>query len=413
MSDIPNALCGEYAEMSKEICRELVRRPSEDPPGDTRAAASYISSLLSRNGIRCETVSPHAEKPSVIAAITGGRLGKHVVFNGHIDTFPAGDLSKWTVDPFGGEMRDGRLYGRGAADMKGGVAASLAAFLMLNRLKDSLPGKVSITCVSDEEVGGPWGTRYLLKNRPELYGDVLINGEPSSTGHVRIGEKGAFRARIIVDTSGGHGAYADFSANAIAEMTTVLNLLSGFGKDVTAVDPRIRRLMENARESYEALLGPGSVEKALSYSINFGTIRGGIMVNMIAENCEAEIDCRFPPGTKCAVIEDWLKGIVGKVPHARYEIIKRTEPVITPPDHPYVQMAKDVVEKITGKPASVNFSLGGTEAVLWRSNGIPAVTYGPAHHHMGAADEYVVADELPVVAEAHARIAWRYLHGDY
>lgn len=193
MQNLITALIKQQAGMSIEICRELIKCPSEDPAGDTRAVASYIQKFFTKHGIENNVISPHPEKPNVVATIRGSRSGKHLIFNGHIDTFPVGDISKWSVDPFSGEIKDGKLYGRGAADMKGGIAASMTAALILNQLKDTLPGKISFTCVSDEEVNGPWGTNYLLKHYPELYGDALINGEPSSVEHIRIGEKGYSR----------------------------------------------------------------------------------------------------------------------------------------------------------------------------------------------------------------------------
>ncbi|HHY95989.1 MAG TPA: M20/M25/M40 family metallo-hydrolase [Firmicutes bacterium] len=123
--------------------------------------------------------------------------GRHVVFNGHLDTFPVVDPATWSVSPFSGEVRGGRLYGRGAAYMKGGVAASLVAFVLLYTVRECLPGRVSLTLVSDEETGSTWGTNYLLQARPDLRGDGLINGEPSSPVNVRIGEKGMYWFRFL------------------------------------------------------------------------------------------------------------------------------------------------------------------------------------------------------------------------
>ena len=407
-----DSLCSRYADMSIDICRELIRRSSEDPPGDTRQIASYIYSLLLSHGINCKIVSPHPQKPSIIANIIGEKPGKHVVFNGHIDTFPVGDLKQWTVDPFGGELIDGKIFGRGSADMKGGVAASLTAAIILNQMKEDLYGKISVTCVSDEEVDGPWGSHYILNRFPDLYGDALINGEPSSMEHIRIGEKGIFQARIYVNTSGGHGAYTGLTHNAIKIMTNILANLVPLDEENLNVPPSIKLMMEQSRNSYEKILGAGATDQALMHTINYGTIHGGIMVNMVPEYCTAEIDCRFPPGVTSVIIEEWLNAVIRKFQSEadiRYTVIKRTDPYITTPQNLLVRIAQKCISDITGQTAFPNYSLGGTEAVLWRSHGVPAITYGPSHHNMGGADEYIFADELPQIASVHANIAYDYL----
>lgn len=403
------SLVKRYADMSIDICRKLVRCPSEDPNGDTRMIASYIHDFFTEHGIENEIISPHPEKPNVVATIKGSRPGKHLIFNGHIDTFPVGDLAKWNVDPFGGDVKGGKLYGRGAADMKGGIAASMTAALILSKLKEALPGTVSFTCVSDEEVNGPWGTNYLLKRYPALYGDALINGEPSSTEHIRIGEKGIFQVKITVNADGGHGAYSGLKINAITEMLYILESLLSFENETPPIDEAVRLFMERARASYDRVLCDGAMDKALRPTLNIGTIAGGIMVNMVPECCQAELDFRFPPGATCRFIEQWLDKKIRRHPNADYKIIKRWDAHITSPEEPLVRIAKETALEVSAHPVFENYSLGGTEAVLWRAKGIPAITYGPNHHNMGSPDEYVFTEELPLVSAVHAMTAWRYL----
>lgn len=398
------------ADRSIGICRELIKRPSEDPSGDTRAVAGYICELLTAHGIAAKLVSPHPEKPSVVATIEGSRPGKHVVYNGHIDTYPVGDRSRWSYDPFGATLEGGRIYGRGACDMKGGVAASLAAVLALNEIRDALPGKISITCVSDEEVFGPWGTRYILENMPELRGDALINGEPSSLEHIRIGEKGRFFCKILTRTKGGHGAYAKLRPSAVLHMFDLLSRLRAFETLAFKMPEDIAATMQRARASFDNILGDGSMDAAIVPSFNIGTIHGGIMANMVPESCEADLDFRLPPGLTGRDVRDCIDAALRDLP---YDVEVREgcseDPCLTPPDHPLIRIARETAESVYGKPVYENYSLGGTEAYLWRSRGIPAVVYGPGHHNMASPDEYVVADELPKVAAVQAVTALRYL----
>jgi succinyl-diaminopimelate desuccinylase len=423
-------LLDEEAEKTIDLCRQLVRIPSEDPPGDTRQIAAFINSFFEEAGVESEIVSPHPEKPSVVATICGNRPGKHLVFNGHIDTFPIGDRTRWTRDPFGGEIEDGKIgtlqtpkdrgpsefeprkmYGRGATDMKGGLAASMMGVVLLNRLKDVLPGKVSITCVSDEEVFGPWGTRYLLKERPELLGDALINGEPSSLEHLRIGEKGKHRFKVTTKTAGGHGAYAGLRENAIERMMLILQKLHSFKSDAgMKASEDARKIMECSSGVYDKILGPGSLDAALATTMNIGVIKGGIMVNMIAEECEAQVDFRLPPGVSVVYLRQWLQKRLEEFPDTELTEMSSGEPFLTPVDHPLVRIAKKAAEEVCGFPVLENYSLGGTEAYLWRSRGVPAVVYGPSHHNMGSPDEYVLVDELPVVTRVQTLTAWRFLN---
>lgn len=400
----------ENAELPITLCRELIKRPSEDPPGDTRAVAVYIQDFLASHGIAAELVSPHQEKPNVVATIEGARPGKHVVYNGHIDTYPVGDRERWSYDPFGATLENGRIYGRGACDMKGGVAASLVALLALNRIRDSFPGKVSITCVSDEEVYGPWGSRHILEAIPALRGDALINGEPSSLEHVRIGEKGKLFCTVTTRTKGGHGAYARLRESAVTVMWDLLSRIKAFEEIVFTMPPDIAATMARSRVSYDNILGPGTMDAAIVPSVNVGTIQGGIMDNMVPEKCEAELDIRIPPGLTGQDVRAFLDGVMAAVPYeAEWRERRCEEPYLTAPGHPLIRIAHAAAQKAYGMPVYENYSLGATEAYLWRARGIPAVVYGPGHHNMASPDEYVIADELPKVAEVHALTALGYL----
>ena len=153
--------------------------------------AAFIISNLERHGLASRIISPHPEMPNIVASFDCGSPGRHLVLNGHIDVFPvADDGLGWTKDPWGGELIDGKIYGRGVADMKCGTTASIFTYIYLSRIKDRLKGKLTLTAVSDEETFGPYGARYLMEHHPEVHGDALLNGEPSGPLSVRFGEKG-------------------------------------------------------------------------------------------------------------------------------------------------------------------------------------------------------------------------------
>src|SRR5579885_3059615 len=160
-----------------ELCADLIRTPSENPPGDTGRVAMLVERKLSAAPeIAVRRVVAKEPAVNLIANLSGARPGRRLVINGHLDTFPAGDRSRWTVDPFGGIVRDGRLYGRGAADMKAGLAAAVTTALLLARHRDAIAGELVLTLVGDEETGGRWGTQHLLAHEPDALGDAMISG---------------------------------------------------------------------------------------------------------------------------------------------------------------------------------------------------------------------------------------------
>ena len=191
-----------------ELCAELIRVPSENPPGDTTSIAALIEAKLSqRPEVRLRRVVAQPPVVNLLAKLSGTRSGRRLVINGHLDTFPAGDRAKWTVDPFGGVLRQGRLYGRGAADMKAGIAAALSTMALMAQFRDAFAGELILTLVGDEETGARLGTQYLLASEPDAIGDAMINGDAGSPDVLRFGEKGQLWISIEARGRSHHGAH--------------------------------------------------------------------------------------------------------------------------------------------------------------------------------------------------------------
>ncbi|MGH6661735.1 MAG: M20/M25/M40 family metallo-hydrolase, partial [Rhodospirillales bacterium] len=183
-----------------DLCARLVRAKSENPPGDTRSAATVAATILGE-AADAEVEFVTAEHPivNVVARLKGNGPGRRLVFNGHLDTFPIGDLSRWTVDPLAGVQKHGRLYGRGVCDMKGGIACSLLAFLLLAERRDSWRGEVVVTLAGDEEAMGKRGTEFLLDTVPHATGDAMICGDAGSPWVLRFGEKGMIWLEVTAE----------------------------------------------------------------------------------------------------------------------------------------------------------------------------------------------------------------------
>ena len=144
----------------------LIAAPSPNPPLATGVVAAVAAALL-RAQVPCVELSLHEPGEGVVnlvARVMGNGPGRRLVLNGHLDTYPVNEALPWTVDPLGGLVRDGRLYGRGAADMKGGIAASMTAFALLAAHRDLWRGEVVLALAGDEESMGQLGTKWLIDN---------------------------------------------------------------------------------------------------------------------------------------------------------------------------------------------------------------------------------------------------------
>ena len=147
--------------------RRLIAAASPNPPGDVTAAAAVAADLLARiPGARVRRYESAPGIVNLVAVVDSGRPGRRLCFNGHLDTFPIGEDLGWTVPPLGGDLRDGRLYGRGVSDMKGGIAASLLAVRALGCRADAWAGEIVITLAGDEENMGSLGSRGCLSRSP-------------------------------------------------------------------------------------------------------------------------------------------------------------------------------------------------------------------------------------------------------
>jgi succinyl-diaminopimelate desuccinylase len=223
----------------------FVAIPSPNPPGDTRDAAQFLADRLRSEGVPIEIRSAKDHLPNVVGVFDGARLGRHLVLNGHIDVFPVGPAEPWSRDPWSGAVEDGRVHGRGVVDMKCGTAASVWSYIYLHRLRDRLAGRLALTCVSDEETGGTWGTKWLIETYPdEFRGDCVLNGEPSVPSMIRFGEKGTLRVVFEIDTPGAHAAYTHQSDNAIRIAADLIRDLYGLEGMAFEQDEAVRRAIE-------------------------------------------------------------------------------------------------------------------------------------------------------------------------
>lgn len=394
-----------------QFVQKFVQIPSENPDGDTTAATAYLTDWMSERGLDHEVVAPQPTMPNVVAGFDGGEPGKHLILNGHIDIFPAGDPTQWSDDPFSGAVRDGKLFGRGVIDMKTGTAASFLTYMYLHEMRQQLKGRLTLTAVSDEETGGTWGTGYLMDNHPDVIGDCVLNGEPSTPYTIRFGEKGPVWLDMLVRTPGGHGAYTHLSQSAIQVTAEIISRIEKLADQEVTLPDDILAAVEAARPELDAALGAGATDIVKQVTVNIGTIRGGVKTNVIAADCYTGVDLRTPVGHSAQGLLEQFEAILTDYPGASYELFKLSEPSVCPPDHEMVRILQRNGEAVRGIRPKPAISIGGTDCRFWRWRGIPAYVYGPVPYNMGTADEYVTLDDLYGTVRVHVLSAFDYLTG--
>jgi succinyl-diaminopimelate desuccinylase len=367
---------------------------------------------LEAEGLEYEVVLGNEQMPNIVATIEGPLPGPHLVLNGHLDTFPVGPESQWNFAPFGGELHDGRIYGRGVADMKAGLASLIVAFAT-SATRGIGRGRLTLGVVSDEEVFGPHGSRHLLSTRKsDVLGDALLSAEPSSPWLIRCGEKGFVWFRASIAGKGGHGSMALGDRNAIHLLLRFLTDLSNHRWQVT-VPASIVKVIERARIGLDRAWGEGATDLLTDVSVNVGLIEGGSKLNVAAGEASAEVDLRLPPGATVTGIKHEITEVFA--PYAPYgDIIwlNQNEPTFTDPDtSPLFAALQRATADVIGAPAEICVGPPGTDSRLWRDLQVPAAVYGPRPQNVGAPDEHVLVDDLSRVNLVHAQTIQRFLDG--
>jgi succinyl-diaminopimelate desuccinylase len=369
------------------LLQALVQAPSPNPPGDEHAVQAVAREYLEATpGVVVEDHGVRPERPMLVATIQGSAPGSTIIFGGHVDTVPVGE--GWTCDPFGGALQDGRLYGRGASDMKGGVAGMLVALRRLAALRAHWSGTIVVHVVPDEEPGGQEGAELLLANGL-IAADAAIITEPSELGVFRAQKGNMFAAARLTGRSA-HGSMPEHGDNAISRAARlVIDLEDRFA-------PRLA-------ERRHPLLGAAT--------LSVGTIAGGRRTNVVPDECVITIDRRIVPGEVLEAVTAELEAFVGDRAEISYEHLGA--PFDTPEDHWLVQAAIGAVETVRGFCPPVGGLVGSSDARYYAVGaGIPTIIVGPGS--MGQAhvpDEWVDVDLLGRSVGVYRELALALLGG--
>lgn len=325
-----------------ELLQHLIRFDTTNPPGNEIACVNYIAELCHSLDIETTIVSRDENRPNLIARIKGNGDAAPFMMYGHVDVVSTANQD-WEHPPFGGDLIDGWIWGRGALDMKGGVAMMTAAFLKAKAEHLDLPGDVILCILSDEEAGGDYGARYLVENHADLFEGVQyaigeFGGFPMFFGGkkffaIQTAEKKVCWTKAIFRGPAGHGSMPNLSEdNATYKLSKALealntkrlpvhispparNMINAIADGLDGQMGDMLRLLLDPEHTDTLLDGMGEmgrrIDALLHNTASPNILRGGDKVNVIPGQVEMEIDIRLVPGSSPEEVFQELRDLFG------------------------------------------------------------------------------------------------------
>lgn len=428
-----------------EILQTLIRFNTTNPPGEEAACIMYIRQLLEDAGIETVIESLDPARPNLLARLKGNEDAPPLLLYGHVDVVGV-DKQAWSRDPFGGEIHDGFVWGRGALDMKSGVAMLVSAFLRAHICKLPLRGDLILAIVSDEEAGGEYGASFLVEQHADYFAGVkyALGEFGGFTFHalgrtfypVMVAEKQLCWLKATITGDGGHGSMGKSGADCMAQLGDMLQSLNN-NKLPMRVTPAARLMIEGMADALpmlpglllRGLLHPrlGGIilkllgEKGATFApllrntVSATVVRGGEKINVHPSEIIVEMDGRTLPGVTPQQFIDELHQFVI---HQDIQLeVLRHDPCATAPDMGMFDLLSDVLKEADKEAVPVPMLLpGGTDGRLLARLGIQ--TYGflpmPLPKDMQftklihAADERIPEEAVGFGTDAIYRVLERY-----
>jgi len=309
--------------------QEIIQAESYNPPGNEKNVALIIDKYLKDSNITSEVFPFGDNRANLIAYLNDNFEGKNLLYNGHMDVVPPGNEEEWKYPPLSATIKRKKyLYGRGATDMKGGLAAMVISLKILKKLNITNSGNLILNAVADEETGGKYGTKWCINNiLKSIKPDFAIISEPSKLKplpHViSIGERGRLVVKIITKGISTHSSWPFMGKNAIYMMSEIIHNLDKIDDYTPKINPplsleELKKLMSAAFPSLEILekiideqpILNGVLKALTQFTKSLTIIKGGIKDNVVPDKCEAIIDFRLLPGQEIDPILNSLKKLI-------------------------------------------------------------------------------------------------------
>ena len=426
-----------------ELLADLLRFDTTNPPGNEAACIAHVQALVEGAGVETRIVARDDSRPNLVARVHGAGESPPLLLYGHVDVVTTAGQA-WTRPPFGGELADGWLWGRGALDMKGGVAMMVDAFVRAARGEITPRGDVILAVLSDEENGGAYGAHFLAQEHAELFDGVRhalgeFGGARISIGGksfypIQVAEKQICWLKGIVHGPGGHGALG-VRGNAIGKLGRILARLDS-GRLPVHVTPVAHAWIEAMAEALprpqslmlRSLLDPRLAEvtlrapvaqlrlldRALRNTVSATIVRGGEKINVIPSQVEVELDGRLLPGFAPDDIIREVETLVGL--DLELEVVQH-DAYPAHSDLSQLALLGAVLRELDPEAIPVPMlQVGVTDGRFFAALGIQTYGFIPLNLPDGfeflklihAADERVPADSIRFGAEAIGRVLERY-----
>jgi acetylornithine deacetylase/succinyl-diaminopimelate desuccinylase-like protein len=426
-----------------ELLGDLLRFDTTNPPGNEAACIAHVQTLVEAAGVETRIVARDDSRPNLVARVRGAGEAPPLLLYGHVDVVTTAG-QEWTRPPFGGELVDGWLWGRGALDMKGGVAMMVDAFVRAARGEITPRGDVILAVLSDEENGGVYGAQFLAQEHAELFDGVQhalgeFGGARISIGGksfypIQVAEKQICWLKGVVHGPGGHGALG-VRGNAVGKLGRILARLDS-GRLPVHVTPVAHAWIEAMADALprpqslvlRSLLDPRLAEvtlrapvpqlrlldRALRNTVSATIVRGGEKINVIPSQVEVELDGRLLPGFTPEDIIREVETLVGL--DLELEVVQH-DAYPAHSDLSQLGLLGDVLHELDPEAIPVPMlQVGVTDGRFFAAIGIQTYGFIPLNLPDGfeflklihAADERVPADSIRFGAEAVGRVLERY-----
>ncbi|MGD0027764.1 MAG: M20/M25/M40 family metallo-hydrolase [Candidatus Bathyarchaeia archaeon] len=407
-----------HAKLFREIQEEvtdflsgLIRINTTNPPGNETAAGKYVARALEQDGFKCELFESAPGRGSVVTRLKGESRKPRMLLLSHLDVVAA-NPKEWSVDPFGGLVKDGFVWGRGALDMKGMTAVEVMALKLLKRNGAKLKGDVLLAATADEEKGGEAGAGWLVQNHPDrVDADYVlnegggmamrVNGKNMFT--INTAEKGILWFKVKATGTPGHGSVPGAADNAILRMNKVVEILGHYRSKISLV-PTVKQYLANiskssGMEALSTLLHDPSesdqildalaqkdrylaeeLRARLRMTVTPTMINGGVKENIVPSQCDAVFDCRILPGQTTTKTFDEIKNLLKDADSDKltYETIQANEPSESSLDTPlYTVIVEALKEFEPGCSVAPVMLTGGTDSRFFRKLGNTCYGFHP------------------------------------
>jgi succinyl-diaminopimelate desuccinylase len=378
-----------------EFTEALLRRDTQNPPGQTVDVVEWLEDTLDEPALSVERFEIDPEKPNLVATLPS-RGDRTLCFNGHLDTVPF-DESDWTYDPLG-ERNDERIYGRGATDMKGAVAAMLQVALAYARTETEPPVTLQFAFVSDEETGGDAGLTTLLETT-DFGPDACVVGETTSRNgrySVSVADRGNIWLTLEASGTAAHGSRPMIGENAIDQLNDAIEQLRrDFGQRELSVDASMDEIIEESVDFYEPEAGAEATRRLYRYpTINLGIIEGGTAINTVPASACARVDIRLTAGVDTREALSRIRNCLTGMDGIEITDISWTRGSYEPLGSPIVEASARAADHVVDDQVYRRSATGGGDAKVLRHEGIPTVEFGFGTQTAHGTDEYTTTETL-------------------